>query len=68
MERIHNRMPVILQSDARDIWLDPANQDDTILAGLLNPYPDNGMEVYPVSKIVNSPANDTEECVKPIKT
>lgn len=65
MEKIHNRMPVILEAEERDIWLNPKNQDSSILAGLLKPYPEKAMEAYTVSKIVNSPANDTEECIKP---
>ena len=66
MESIHNRMPVILDAEERDIWLDPKNEDMPTLAGLLKPYPENEMEAYPVSKIVNSPENDREECIKPI--
>ena len=66
MESIHNRMPVILDAKQRDIWLNPMNEDLPILAGLLKPYPENEMEAYPVSKIVNSPENDREECIKPI--
>ncbi len=68
MEKIHNRMPVILDAEARDVWLDPENKEGKILTGLLNPYPEKGMEAYPVSKVVNSPANDVEECIKPVKT
>ncbi len=66
MEKIHNRMPVILDAEARDIWLDPKNEDSTVLTELLNPYLEDEMESYPVSKIVNSPINDTEECLKPV--
>jgi len=67
MKRIHNRMPVLLDADARAMWLDPNNQAGRHLATLLEPYAADRMEAYPVSKIVNSPANDTEECVKPLK-
>lgn len=42
MERIHNRMPAVLESGAHDIWLDPVNQDDTMLTALLNPYSRKG--------------------------
>ncbi len=66
MEKIHNRMPVILDGEARDVWLDPENKEGTALTSLLKPYPDNEMEAYPVSKIVNSPQNDDEACLKPI--
>lgn len=66
MEPIHNRMPVILDSEQRDVWLDPKSQDSAVLAGLLKPYPEVEMEAYPISKHVNSPVNDVEECLKPI--
>lgn len=66
MESIHNRMPVILDAEARDIWLDPKNEDSTALTGLLKPYAEDEMEAFAVSKLVNSPENDREECLKPI--
>ena len=66
MERIHNRMPVILDSEARDVWLDPKNQDEQTLMGVLKPYSADEMETYPVSKVVNSPENDRPECLNPI--
>ncbi len=66
LEKIHNRMPVILTDEARDVWLDPENHDGPALSGLLRPYPANEMEAYPVSKTVNSPQNDTEACIESI--
>ena len=66
MEKIHNRMPVILEGEARDVWLDPENKEGVAITGLLHPYLDKEMEAYPVSKIVNSPVNDSEACLKPI--
>ena len=35
------------------------------LLDLLRPYPENVMEAYPVSRFVNSPSNDDEQCVEP---
>jgi putative SOS response-associated peptidase YedK len=65
MEKIHNRMPVILPVGVRDRWLDPA-ADETELRGLLVPLPDQELEVYEVSSLVNSPRNDSPECVRPV--
>ncbi|HOU13286.1 MAG TPA: SOS response-associated peptidase [Anaerolineae bacterium] len=59
---IHNRMPVILPPDAYDLWLDPAEQKPAALNHLLKPYPANLMTAYPVSRLVNSPANDVPAC------
>lgn len=65
MAPIHNRMPVILMPDAEKRWLEEA--DETILQGLLRPYPAYLMKAYPVSKLVNSPNNDTEEVTFPVE-
>ncbi len=59
---IHNRMPVILPPDAYDLWLDPAEQKPAALNHLLKPYPADWMTAYPVSRLVNSPANDLPAC------
>ncbi len=61
---IHERMPVIVAPDAYDVWLDPASERDE-LTGLLVPYPEDGMEAYPVSRFVNSPSNNDPRCVEP---
>jgi len=61
---IHERMPVIVASDAYDVWLDPSSERDE-LTGLLAPYPEDEMEAYPVSRFVNSPSNNDPRCVEP---
>jgi putative SOS response-associated peptidase YedK len=65
MAPIHNRMPVILPAAARDRWLDPSAEELT-LRELLAPLPPEAMEAYEVSTVVNSPANDSPECVRPV--
>jgi len=67
MEKIHDRMPVILKPDAYDRWLDPAEQEPGKLSGLLKPYPASHMTAYAVSKRVNKPENDSPELVVPAK-
>ena len=64
VEGIHDRMPVILPADTYDVWLDPASERDELTA-LLVPYPEDEMEAYPVSRFVNSPANNDPRCVEP---
>jgi putative SOS response-associated peptidase YedK len=61
---IHDRMPVILPADTYDVWLDPASETDELTA-LLSPYPEDEMEAYPVSRFVNSPANNDPRCAEP---
>lgn len=65
MAPIHNRMPVILQADAYNLWLDPAERTD--LQDHLVPYSAQEMAAYPVSTLVNSPTNDMPDCLKPAK-
>lgn len=57
MAPIHNRMPVVLNSEYEDLWLDKETSADELLA-LLAPYPADQMEAYLVSTRVNSPRND----------
>lgn len=59
------RMPAVLDRDGEDLWLDPDQADPGRLLGLLGPYPDAAMEAYPVSRRVNSPANDSAELLAP---
>jgi len=60
---IHDRMPVILNPKDYDLWLDPLVQQVEPLQQLLRPYPDVAMTSYPVSTLVNNPANNSLECI-----
>jgi putative SOS response-associated peptidase YedK len=62
---IHNRMPVILYPENYELWLDPDVREVDLLSSLLGPYPEDAMEAYPVSRRVNSPANDEPSCIEP---
>ena len=65
MATIHDRMPVILPHAAFAHWLNPQPLFPVDLKGLLVPYPTDEMEAYPVSTLVNSPANDRPELMLP---
>ena len=67
MATIHNRMPLILPPESYTQWLDSNEQRPDALQSLLQPYPANQMAAYPVSTLVNSPANDTPELVEPLR-
>ncbi|MBT7095780.1 SOS response-associated peptidase, partial [Candidatus Poribacteria bacterium] len=62
---VHHRMPVILEPDIWDIWLDPMVEKASDVLSLLGPCPDEKLEAYPVSRHVNSPRNDDEKCIQP---
>ncbi len=55
---IHDRMPVILPRDEYARWLGTDERDAEALLPLLRPYPAAHMTAWPVSRRVNSPAND----------
>jgi putative SOS response-associated peptidase YedK len=61
---IHDRMPVILQRDVYDRWLD-ADQEPDALQALLAPCPDDWLTSQPVGPRVNSPRNDDPDCLLP---
>jgi len=61
MSGIHDRMPVIIPREEEMTWLSP--RPDPALSGLLKPFPAGQMEAWPVSKLVNSPKNDSPEIV-----
>jgi len=65
MSEIHNRMPVILPVEREKDWLDLSASPE-FLRGLLAPYPAALLEAFPVSKIVNSPRNDSPDCIAPL--
>lgn len=63
MRPIHNRMPVILDPQDYDLWLDSQVQKPELLQPLLRPYSAEEMATYPVSTNVNKPMNDTAELI-----
>ena len=63
---IHHRMPVILSEELEDLWLDRALDDPLSLTQFLEPYPDDALEAYEVSPLVNSASNDIPEVTTPL--
>jgi putative SOS response-associated peptidase YedK len=64
---VHDRMPVILDPDSYDIWLDPGMRDVTTASELLKPCDAQFMRCYPISTRINHVANDDEECSAPVE-
>ena len=56
-------MPVILEPENYELWLDPGFRDLDTLTAMLKPFDPAQMKCYPVSTLVNSPANDDSACV-----
>jgi len=64
---VHDRMPAILHTRDYAQWLDPSPQTPDQLLPLIKPFPADVMDAYPVSTLVNKPANDVPELVVPAK-
>ncbi len=64
---VHDRMPVILDPDAYDQWLDPGMRDVAAASELLKPFDARLMRCYPVSTRINHVANDDSECSAPVE-
>lgn len=65
MEKIHDRMPVILKPEAYDDWLAPGDQPAAAMLALLKPYPATQMKAARVSPLVNNPRVDSPDCIQP---
>ncbi|WP_067455237.1 SOS response-associated peptidase [Actinomadura macra] len=63
--RIHDRMPMVVEPDRWQAWLDPALTDVEEVRGLLVPAMAGTMEAYPVSKAVNNVKNNGPQLIEP---
>ena len=60
-------MPVILDPDGYDAWLDPGMKDVDSASERLKPLDARLMRFYPISIRINHVANDDEECSRPVE-
>jgi putative SOS response-associated peptidase YedK len=60
---IHDRMPVILKSKDIDRWIQHGNESIKDTLNLLKPYSEE-LQYHPVSTFVNSPKNNSEQCIR----
>ena len=65
LRSLHDRMPVILDEEAWEPWLDPDREPDELDAVVSRP-PTIELGHHPVSTMVNSPRNDGPECIQPV--
>jgi len=66
MSKIHERMPVILETKDFEEWLDPEVQEPDQIGNLLKPCPAAWLDCVEVSTMVNSPRNNRSEVLDPI--
>ena len=62
VEPIHDRMPVVLPREEEETWLaaGPSGREE-----LCQPYPDDDLDAYPISTLVNDPDNDDARVIEP---
>ncbi|KAK6094697.1 hypothetical protein MT418_004981 [Batrachochytrium dendrobatidis] len=66
LEWLHDRMPVMLQTEAdRALWMDPSIKFTSDVAALMRPM-HSGLVWFPVSTMVGKIETDTPECIKAI--
>lgn len=63
VEPVHGRMPVALQPDLWDDWLDVGERDPETLQHLLNTAAEGTLSLQPVSTLVNSVRNNGPELI-----
>lgn len=61
---LHDRMPVFLERDQFDFWLDPEFSDRPKLESILIPCSSDFLQTHPVDTLVNKVANDSPECIR----
>jgi len=63
---VHDRMPVILDPNDYDLWLDPGMTNTAAVMEMVRPFDARRMRSYPVSSRVNQVQNDDAECSTPL--
>ena len=66
MREIHDRMPVILDRQDEEAWLDLEIHEQEALQKLLKPCPSAWLVAAEISTLVNSPKNNTPAVLQPV--
>lgn len=66
VDTIHDRMPVMLEPDARALWLDEEAEREAVAALLMTPALLHDVVAYAVGPLVNSAKNDEPACRAPL--
>ena len=61
--QVHHRMPIVISAEHYDLWLSNLDGRKELVSSLPKPE----LQLYSVSKMVNSPRNDSPDCIKPIE-
>lgn len=66
MAELHDRMPIIIQPDDVELWMDPDITELEPLQHLLHPAPDEAIDIYPVDPKVGNVRNNAPENIEPL--
>lgn len=66
--KYHDRMPVILEKEDEDVWLNPNTVKADQLRHLLKPFHDDKMEEWEVGDEARNLRNDYPEVIESLKT
>jgi len=67
LDRIHDRQPLVLERADWDDWLDPAQNDLTVVKSHLEFSEPGRFDAYPVGTAVNSSRNNGEQLLLPLE-
>jgi putative SOS response-associated peptidase YedK len=62
----HDRMPVILEQEDEETWLNPDIVEPERVLPLLKSYPAERMEEWPVGGAARNPRNDSPDLIRPL--
>jgi putative SOS response-associated peptidase YedK len=60
-------MPVILNRDDYELWLDPGMKDVAVISQFLRPFDARQMRAYAVSSRINHVEHDDAECARQVE-
>jgi putative SOS response-associated peptidase YedK len=63
IKSIHNRMPVIININQADFWLE-ATKEQILQSNIFMPYSSRELEAYRVSELINNSNTDTKKLIE----
>jgi putative SOS response-associated peptidase YedK len=66
LAKLHNRMPVVVERELEDDWLNPEITSARDVLGILERSPGVPLDAYPVSRMVNKSSVDGNELIRPL--
>lgn len=66
LEALHDRMPVVLERDIAEAWIEPRELADAEVDAMVRQARVEAFGSHPVSPVVNSPRSDGPELIEPL--